>query len=335
MLMQIVATLGPASAQVETQRALAEVVDRFRLNASHLDAASLERWLEGLAALYWELGRELPVVVDLQGAKMRVGALPTPLELVQGSTVCFVRDQPRDPGHDIGIDAIPVLHPQLYAAIAAGERLWLDDARLEVAVSEVDAEAGEIRAEVLRGGLLRANKGINRPQHPVPCETLSPRDEAMLKVALRYRFCELAFSFVHDGSEAALLPTTVKRIAKIEREEALSHLHAISAAFDELWLCRGDLGSQAGIFRLGELQERFCVEHIAAHPDTPGLLAGQVLEHLTEHREATRSEVVGLHQAERSGFAGIVLSDETAVGRELAAVIAFLRQWRRAGPARV
>lgn len=331
--MQVVATLGPASSERAVQRALAEVVDRFRLNASHLDPAGLERWLGELAALYGELGRELPVVVDLQGAKMRVGALDAPLTLEVDQRVRFVRELEDEGTRETStLGAIPVPHPQLYGALSAGERLWLDDARLEVEVERVDAEAGTIDARVLRGGALRPHKGLNRPEHPIPCEELSRRDAAMLAVALSFPFCEIAFSFVHDGHEAALLaPARAagrRLIAKIERAEAFDHLPAIAGSFDELWLCRGDLGSQAGIFALSELQRRFAEAHRASFADVPTLLAGQVLEHLTAHPEPTRSEVVQLARLGDEGFSGLVLSDETAVGNELEAVVRFLGSWR-------
>jgi pyruvate kinase len=255
---------------------------------------------------------------------MRVGALGEPATLLAGARVRFAR------GKEAG--AITVPHPQLYEAVTPGERLWLDDARLEVQVEAVDAAAGTIDAQVLRGGLLRPHKGLNRPDHPVPCPALSPRDEAMLAVALRHPFCEIAFSFVHDGREAELLSDARaagrRLIAKIERAEAFEQLPAIAASFDELWLCRGDLGSQAGIFALAELQRRFADAHRASFAEVPTLLAGQVLEHLTQHAEPTRAEVVQLSRIADEGFSGIVLSDETAIGQQIDAVVRFLACWR-------
>jgi pyruvate kinase len=126
---------------------------------------------------------------------------------------------------------------------------------------------------------------------------------------------EAAFSFVHDGHEATLLRRQgfARIVAKLERPEALGHLGAIDRSFDELWLCRGDLGAQAGLPALGRLQ----AEVTAALPrlSHPVFLAGGVLAQMVEHREPTRSEVVHLYDVARAGYAGVVLSDETAVGR--------------------
>lgn len=370
----IVATLGPASEAPKIQRDLAEVVDRFRLNASHLDPSSLDRWLSGLTDLYRDIGRDLPVVVDLQGAKMRVGDLPAPLRIDVGEIVVlvFAGPEPRlgasasepsaseasaSEASDLSDDVlltIPTPHRELYAAIQPGERLLLDDARIEFRVEGVSREAVShevvpsrapdrvsriaamaspyITARVLRGGLLRSRKSLNRAEHPIPTRDITPRDAAMIDVALRYPFTEFAFSFVHDGHEAALLrPRCSGRrlIAKVERPEAFEHLAAIAEAFDEVWLARGDLGAQGGIFRLGALQDRFARAHREIFSDTPALLAGQVLEHLTHHEEATRAEIVGLHDALVSGYDGVVLSDETAVGHHVDAVTRLLGAWRK------
>lgn len=319
----VVATLGPASAELSTITALAAVVDRFRLNTSHLDPPELERWLAKLASLDEALRR--PIVLDLQGAKMRVGELAEPLTLSE--RVVFTRDDDKQKATSTPRVFVP--HPPLFAAVQPGERLWLDDARIEVVVESASAE--HIEGRVTRAGILQSHKGINRPEHPIPCTTLGQRDEAMIALAQSVPGCELAFSFVHDGSEAELLRKACSKdlrlVAKIERAEAFSHLGAIADSFDELWLCRGDLGSQAGVWALGPLQARFS----AALPTLkrPGLLAGQVLEHLTHHAQPTRSEVVHLYDVARAGYAGIVLSDETAIGKELPAVIAFLSELRR------
>lgn len=318
----VVATLGPASAELSTIAALAAVVDRFRLNTSHLDPPELERWLARLASLDEALRR--PVVLDLQGAKMRVGKLKEPLTL--SHRVIFTLAEPKLASSTTPRVCVP--HAALFAAAQPGERLWLDDARIEVVVESASAE--RIEARVTRPGILQSHKGINRPEHPIPCTTLSQRDEAMIALAQRAAACELAFSFVHDGSEAELLRSAgskdLRLVAKIERAEAFAHLSAIAETFDELWLCRGDLGSQAGLWALGPLQARFS----ATLPtlQRPGLLAGQVLEHLTHHAQPTRSELVHLYDVAQAGYAGIVLSDETAIGKELPAVIAFLSELR-------
>ena len=315
--MQVVMTLGPATAAPALIESLMDTAARFRLNAAHLPGDELRSWLERLDAIYQRRGESRPVVIDLQGAKMRVGRLTRERRLAGEVTLVCA-------GEDPGIEAeVPVPHPELFQVCQPGERLTLDDARITLEVAEVSGQ--RIRARVLAGEVLRSSKGINRMEHPVPFQGLAAADLKALELARPHPFCQFAFSFVLDGSEAARLrgETDAHLVAKLERPEALDHVPAIDAAFDELWLCRGDLGSQAGLGALGSLQHDFARR--IPELDKPALLAGQVLEHMTHHPEPTRSEVVHLHDTARLGWAGVVLSDETAVGAHPGAVRNLLR----------
>jgi len=151
----------------------------------------------------------------------------------------------------------------------------------------------------------------------------------MIAVSKKYTFVEYAFSFVYDGSEVEQISPYIgehRLIAKVERSESFQYITSIDAAFDEIWLCRGDLGAQAGIFELYHLQEDFS-SRISSFTK-PCFLAGQVLEHMTYFPLPTRSEVIHLCDIEKKGFHGIVLSDETAIGKNPLSVAAFLENYR-------
>ncbi len=316
-----VLTLGPATSSPAVLSAISEAAGAFRLNSSHLRPEELDRWLDALARLFRSGGRVVPVYVDLQGAKLRIGSypdcqsVPERVRLVRG-------EQASSP------EAIPVPHEAFFEAVRPGDTLTLNDARVWLRV--LSTSIGACEAEVVRNGPLSSHKGLNRMVRPLPCRHLSEADRGAVEVALRYEFTRFAFSFVHDGAEADLVrPLVGQRVvaAKIEFPEAMAHLEEIARRFDELWLCRGDLGAQAGLAALGPLQEAFA--HRAIGLGKPCYLAGQVLEYMTHFPQPTRAEVVGLHQAERDGFAGVVLSDETAVGRnplEVARLLLSLRQ---------
>lgn len=321
--MDIISTLGPACSSESVIEKLAFVSGRFRLNTSHLTPALLEEWLEKLEAIYKRIGKSLPVVIDLQGAKMRVAPMDEPFVLKD--RVRIVVD-PRD--NDSKTISVP--HPRLFKALKPQERLVLDDAKLEIEVISVDES--ELEAKVIRGGTLLGNKGINRAEHPIAYTALSKRDREMIECARQYAFTEYAFSFVFNGSEAELLRAELpkqKLIAKIERNEAFDHLESITSLFDELWLCRGDLGAQAGLFNLYQLQKRFVT--LMAKSNRPYVLAGQVLEHLRLHCTPTRAEIVALAEAEDAGFSGFVLSDETAMGERIDSLVDFLALFRQRG----
>ncbi len=293
----IVATLGPSSLPIAPALASAGA-NALRLNASHMQPHELGRAVAAVRACL-----DQRVVVDLQGAKMRVGDL-APKRLATGDVVRFAAVPDDD-------QTIPLDHPELFRSLRQGDTLSLDDDRIRMRVVAVGDGAAE--AVCLTDGLLRPRKGINVLDHPVELGDLSARDLAHIDAVSGVDGIDFAFSFMLDGREAAWIKRRAPRarvIGKIERREATERIEAIGAACDELWVCRGDLGAQLGAARLAKWVSSFR----PATGGIPVLMAGQVLEHLTRHADPTRSEVCHLFDLIDRGYAGIVLSDETAIG---------------------
>ncbi|HEY3358644.1 MAG TPA: pyruvate kinase [Polyangia bacterium] len=302
---QLVATLGPASLDCAPALAAAGATS-FRLNASHLSPAAAA----AAVAQVRQALPDAPLVVDLQGAKMRLGVLPE-RPVRAGDTVRFAAVP--------GPGAVPLPHPELFAAVRPGETLSCDDDRLRFRVRAVAGE--ELEAVALTDGPLRPRKGVNVVEHPVELEDLSPSDRGFLDALEGVPGLAFAYSFMQDGAEAAWLRRRAPGapvVGKIERAEAVTHLAAIDARVDVVWICRGDLGAQLGMAALGRLVGGLDPRALRR----PALMAGQVLEHLTTHPEPTRSEVCHLHDLVARGYAGLVLSDETAIGRDPAAAVA-------------
>ncbi len=295
---RLVVTVGPASYHLAEQL-LAAGADAFRINASHLEPAELG---ERVAAL--RSTAELPVVVDLQGAKMRIGDL-TPRQVEEGDAVVFALSPS-------GAGEVAAPHPELFDAVAAGETLAIRDGQLQFAIEEV--ADGRISTRCQRGGQLEPRQGLTAVEHPIRLTGLTAIDEAALAAAISAGATELAFSFMLDGGEAAWLRATApgaRITGKVERREALAALPAIADACDEVWLCRGDLGAQLGLPALARAVAAVDPRSLSA----PMLIAGGVLEQLGRRRQASRSEVCHLYDLLARGFAGVVLSDETAIGR--------------------
>jgi pyruvate kinase len=315
---EIVATLGPASFAMARELALAGAT-ALRLNASHLSAEDLGR----RARQAREGAPDLPLVVDLQGAKMRLGDI-VERPLAVGARVRFAAEAalPAD---------VPLPHPELFAAAEVGVTLGCDDGRLRFAVRACGE--GWLEAEALVAGVLRPRKGVNLLDHPVRLSGLTPGDAARLEAVRGLPRLQVAWSFTLDGREAdwvrARVPGTPV-VAKVERLEAAHALAEIAARVDALWVCRGDLGEQLGPGALG----RFVGSLSPADLGCPVLMAGQVLEHLTAHAEPTRSEACHLYDILARGYAGIVLSDETAIGVDPAHAVgqaaALVRAFREA-----
>jgi pyruvate kinase len=310
---RLVATLGPSS--FDSAEALVEAgATEFRLNASHLTPLQVRDHLLRLREV-------LPMtrcVVDLQGKKMRIGSIE-PRQLELGDRLAFSNDP--DDTHSIFVP-----HPELFEQIALTERITLDDNRIELELIERTPRGfvGMVR----RAGILRARKGINRQHHPIELHDLAERDLETIAVCLDQSAVAFAVSFASDGAEAAWVRKRAPHcpvVLKVERREALDNLSALADETDELWICRGDLGAQLGL--TGMARAVASVE--PRNHSCPILMAGQVLQHLCEHDTPTRSEVCHLHELLERGYAGIVLSDETAVGRAPVAAVRWAARLMR------
>ncbi len=294
---QCVTTLGPTSFSHVSSLAAAGATS-FRLNTSHMSLQEVQAALRSVRS-----ETSCPLILDLQGAKMRLGQFPArPVE--PSDVVVFAPDQE---------DAIPLAHPEIYAQVRPGETLSLDDDRLRFTVLSVSSHARSIEARAASGGVLKPRKGINLVEHPVVLSDLSQFDQDICRLGSDDPAVAFAVSFVTGGEELEWVHRRAPErrvIAKIERREAASNAEIIALSADEIWICRGDLGAQLGLVEMASWVAAFDPRRYRC----PVLMAGQVLEHLTEHATPTRSEVCHLHDLVVRGYGGIVLSDETAVG---------------------
>jgi pyruvate kinase len=311
MAYKIVATLGPGSETASTWKAmLAAGVTAFRLNTSHLSLAQLQGWLERLTAFLAAVEPPPPLILDLQGSKWRLGHFPA-FELISGEKIKLVYAVSADrPG------LLPVPHADFFqaAAMSSGE-VVLNDARVRLVMESMGPDW--LIARVVQGGEIISRKGLTFTSSEYRQESLNDQDQVVLEQTQHLDFIRYALSYVKDGVEMAGYRAHFGRpaylIAKLERGPALAQAGQMVGATDELWLCRGDLGAELGAKAMAEAVYRFS-ELVRTLP-VPVLLAGQVLEHMSEHPTPTRSEVCYLHDALKKGYQGVVLSDETAVGR--------------------
>ncbi|NLG70961.1 MAG: hypothetical protein GX495_02795 [Chloroflexi bacterium] len=308
---QIVATLGPGSSRPSVWNDMIQAgVTAFRLNTSHLSTKQLQQWLQDLQDFFLQEKVQIPVVLDLQGSKWRLGQFP-PFELIRGQQVQILPAASFDrPGK------LPVPHPDFFSAarISAAD-LYLDDARIHLQVRSIQPDC--ILADIVEGGVIRPRKGITFYASDYRIETLRASDQAVLELARPYGFVRYAISYVKDGAEMgryrSFIGASAYLTAKIERGPSVEEALAIAASADELWLCRGDLGAELGLRSMAEAVSRFT--GLLPEIQVPVLLAGQVFEHMVENPSPTRAEICGLYDALAAGYQGVVLSDETAAGR--------------------
>ena len=297
----IIATLGPSS--LHLSREIAEAgATAFRLNGSHMTADDVGRTLRLIRAV-----SDLPVVVDLQGAKMRLGIFE-PLPISQGQPLVF--------GMMRGSachDCLPLPHQELFEIIEPGMTLSCDDGRIHMRVERV--EPRRLWVTCLSNAVLLPRKGVNVVESPVYPQRMAEADLDLVQVATEFSNVGFACSFMRDGQEADWVRKVAKgcQIAgKIELAEAIVAIGAIAAKVDSVWICRGDLGAQIGEMQMARWMSEFDPRSLPV----PTLIAGQVLEHLTYHEFATRSEVCHVVDLLRRGYRGLVLSDETAIGTQ-------------------
>ncbi len=306
----IVATLGPASSEPAIWQALlASGATGFRLNTSHLTILELMRWLERLVPFSQAAVRPTAIVLDLQGSKWRVGRFPAGA-LAEGEVVELVCAETSPT-----VKLLPVPHLDFFqAAPLSSAEIVLNDAKIRLVLER----AGEmwLTARVVQGGEIAARKGITYTTSAYRQERLNEQDHEILAQTHGIENLQYAISYVRDRLEMAYYRAELggrKLIAKLERGPALADAVEIARIADEVWLCRGDLGAELGPRGMAEAAARF--SGMLGGLDVPALLAGQVLEHMTACATPTRSEICCIYDALEQGYQGVVLSDETAIGR--------------------
>ena len=317
----LVLTCGPACENNDLLLRMAAIATGFRLNVAHLSDEKLTAWLERLQNLRLESGRNFSIILDLQGAKVRIGqypavaSLPARVELFRGE----VSDS---------CERIPVPAASVFTQTSAGDLLILNDRRVILRV--VGTSADVLRAEVIQNGPLSSGKGLNSSDRVFELARATEGDRQAIECSRSFDNVAYAVSFVADGCESEIfraLVGTSQLIAKIEQRRAMQNLAYIDEKFDELWFCRGDLGAEAGLKELGRLQQQFVAELSGLRK--PALIAGEVLGSMVSSAFPSRAEIVQLYDCAQAGFSGLVLSDETACGSQVMAVVDFLEYWLR------
>jgi pyruvate kinase len=313
---KIVATLGPASAQPAMLDALVEAgVDVFRLNFSHGTHQSHAETFRAVRAASARRGREVAILQDLSGPKIRTSSFPggRPIELREGDELHIgAGDKEGGPGR-IYTPYVPLIE-----SARPGDRLLLDDGRIELAV--VGVEDRELITKVVNGGTLGQHKGINAPGVALPAAAVTAKDEDDLRFGLELGVDLVALSFVQTPDDVLAARAIVEAahadvplIAKIERPQALDHLDAILDAADGVMVARGDLGLECPLEHVPRIQKTIAARARAA--GRPVIVATQVLESMRTEPRPTRAEVSDAATAVDQGVDAIMLAGETAVGR--------------------
>jgi len=324
---KIVATIGPASREAGVlERLIAAGLDMVRLNFSHGSHAEHAAVLADVRRLSAQLGRTVAVLQDLSGPKIRTGPMAAAgVVLVAGQRFTLTaRDVPGDQ------DTVGLTWPDLPRNVHVGDLLLLADGSLQLRVEQTGEQDIHCRVEV--GGPLGSHKGINLPDRSINAPILTAKDREDLAFGLAQGVDLVAVSFVrtaHDLATVRALSRSLGRpavplIAKIEKHEALANIDAILAEADGIMVARGDLGVEIPIERVPRAQKLLIRR--ANEASKPVITATQMLKSMVEAPRPPRAEATDVANAILDGSDAVMLSEETAVGRDPVLAVETMRR---------
>ncbi len=308
---KIVATVGPAVASYDGIRRLVEAgMDVARLNFSHGDHDLHRQVFHWVREAADETGRNVAILQDIQGPKLRVGEFPGgSVDLQSGSSVVLTA------GTATGSDSvIPIDYEHLTDDLAPGRTVLLADGLIVLTVTAIDEEAVTARVDV--GGVLGDHKGVAFPDTDLRVPSVTPKDREDLAFGRELRFDYVAASFVRTGADVRLvreLAGAVPVIAKVELAVAYRNLDDIISEAAGIMVARGDLGVQLPLERIPLIQADILARTNAA--GRISITATEMLESMTHASRPTRAEVTDVASAVWSGTDAVMLSAETAVGQ--------------------
>src|SRR6056297_991422 len=307
---KIVCTLGPASESAEQIESLARAgMSVARLNASHGSPEHRRTMIDRIKEVDDKVDTPVASMLDMPGPEVRTAPIEEPIDLEKGSTVRFV----------VGDDATPevVGLSQSINSATSGDRVLLDDGRIETTVESVDGDT--VIAHVENGGKLGARKGVNVPGVDLGLATITENDRQEIEVAAEKEPDFVAASFVRDGDAIYEINEALEEkgvdipiIAKIERAGAVENIDSIIDAAYGIMVARGDLGVEMPLEDVPIIQKR--VIRKCHQAGVPVITATEMLDSMIHSRRPTRAEASDVANAVLDGTDAVMLSGETAIG---------------------
>lgn len=312
---KIIATVGPACDSFEQLLELVKAgVNVFRLNFSHGTHEDKKKIIDFISQINKNHPYNISILADLQGPKLRVGDLEGgSLDISEGDMLTFTNEKVVGSKQRIYIS-----YPNFHNDVQVGEKILIDDGRLEVVVKEI-CKNHDVKVEVLTGGKLLPKKGVNLPDTKISLPSLTEKDLADLTFILGEKIDWIALSFVRHASDIAALKNKIKEagqkmkvIAKVEMPEAIKNLRDIIIESDGVMIARGDLGVEMPIEKVPLIQKDIIKKCL--HRAKPVIVATQMMESMISLTKPNRSETTDVANAVIEGADAVMLSAETATG---------------------
>ncbi len=317
---KIICTIGPASQDEKIlDRLISSGMDLARINTSHSDKEEVEILVKRIRKTAKKSGRDIAIILDLQGPKIRIGRLKQEVELKNGQKIILSTDPVR-PGRKTDKLVIPVTYSRFIDDIKAGTPIFIDDGLIECRVLRVRRKDKDAECKVITGGILSSHKGINLPGVSVSVNSVTRRDIEYLKLGLELGVDFIAQSFVRTKEDVRKVRkvidaagSTARIISKIEKYEAVGAFESILDASDAIMVARGDLGIEIDAEEVPAIQKR--IIRRANLSGKPVITATQMLNSMIENPRPTRAEVSDAANAILDGSDAVMLSGETAVSK--------------------
>jgi pyruvate kinase len=324
---KIVATVGPACDTYDKLLELVKAgVNVFRLNFSHGSHEDKSLIIEHIRNINKTEPYNIAILGDLQGPKLRVGEIENgSMEIIPGDILTFTNEKL------VGTkEKIYVSYPNLHEDVTVGNKILIDDGKIEVMVKNIKKN-NDVEVQVTLGGTLSSKKGLNLPDTKISLPALTEKDLVDLEFIIEQKLDWVALSFVRRAADIIILrnkldekKSKTKIIAKIEKPEALVNLRDIIIESDAIMVARGDLGVEIPIEKVPLIQKdiiRKCL-----HRAKPVIVATQMMESMIDRIKPNRSEVTDVANAVLEGTDAVMLSGETAAGQHPALVVETMRK---------
>jgi pyruvate kinase len=321
---KIVATIGPASRDPAVlERMVRAGMDVARLNFAHGSGEEHAETVGLVRAAAERVGREVAVLQDIPGPKLRLGAVAGDLALLEvGHEVVLT-------GERIEGDSrrLPVAWPGFAELVAPGDVVYLSDGAIRLRVR--DSRGGDVIAQVEVGGAVASRQGLNLPNVTMSLPAVSEDDLRSIDAGVDMGVDVMALSFIRSGADLepvrrrlAEHGSDIPVIAKIEKPQAAANAEEIVEAADGIMVARGDLGIELPIEQVPLVQKQLL--HVAGQRAKPSITATQMLESMVSSTRPTRAEVADVSNAIFDGTDAVMLSQETAIGRDPAGAIQMM-----------
>ncbi|MFC1668436.1 pyruvate kinase [Chlamydiota bacterium] len=310
---KIICTIGPSSRDKKILRRLTiSGMNCARLNLSHGNYKDHAVVIKNIREIEKQLTIPIGIILDLQGPRIRIGELTSPMYLEKGKEVILTTEDKKTK------DKITITYNNLHNDIKVGEEIFLCEGRIKLRVSKVIER--DVYCRVKRGGIVLSHKSVNLPFTALSIPSLTEKDENDLQFGIKSGVDFIAASFVRSSHDIITIREKLRQknahihiIAKIEKPEAIVDIDAIIEYSDAIMIARGDLGVELPLSQVPIIQKNIIKKCIKA--GKPVIVATQMLESMVENAFPTRAEAADVANALMDGTSAVMLSEETAVGK--------------------